>query len=167
MPRLKTLLLLTICPIFCFAASFPSSGFGNSNVEKEEVIITQTKNSPTLGITYNVTMGDGTNGTFQTTFDYQTPGTPAPGAWYTLAGGKGLYEDDIINFTDLGESYTLVYSEYNNYYKANGAGTALGAYSYFLAVPLGNGEFIFIGFCLAYILFLVARMFYRKMNSNI
>lgn len=165
MPRHLALVLFLIIMHASNAASFPTSGLVEPKIQEEEVIVTQDAQNNMLGVTYNVRTDDGT---FTSTFNFHTDISNTPDGWYTLADGTGLYQGDIINITNLGESYTLDYSPYDHYLWANpiSNSTALGAYAYFMEVPLGNGELILLGFCLAYILFIVVRMFLKKTNLN-
>lgn len=152
--------------LFCLnlaAASFPNNGYFDEKTQEEEVFENPAYlNSQLLGTNYTVTMGDGTNGTFQTDFVYHTPGSPAPGAWYTLANGSGLMEGDSIIFTDINEKYKLIYSSYDGFLVANGSGISLGSYSYFAEVPIPDESWILYFLGLGYISYI----FYKKNNTN-
>lgn len=150
MYKTLTLLFFVANTFLCFSVSFPKTGYTKTDYTEAELTMLLTGGSPVLGTQYDVTMGDGTNGTFQSTFKFVTPGSPDPGAWYTLADGSGLYEGDVIHFTDLNESYTLNPSQYENILWADGDGVALGSYSYFSEVPIGDGEIVFIFLCSIY-----------------
>lgn len=159
----KLFIFCSLLPLFVVcshAASFPSTPYVSSEIENEEIVnevISTQEHQNLLGAnTYNVTIDDGIHGTFFSTFSFHTNSSAIPSGWYTLANGSGLTIGDIINLTDLGESYTLQNSTYGGYLSPTGTGSTLGNTNYFLEanqVPLGSGGFILFSLCLAYAVF--------------